>query len=103
MKNTPGPLAPLFRSRPSLKMTALSYSWTIDQAIIEAPDNRSGLSDDWRSGLIMYQVKSNIYYRLYYNSPFLTSLRPSHLNHLDDAAEGEREGEDDEDDGDDCQ
>ena len=27
MKNTPGPRAPLFRRRPSLKMTALSYSW----------------------------------------------------------------------------
>ena len=34
---------------------------------MEAPDNRTGLSDEWRSGLIMYQVKSNIYYRLYYN------------------------------------
>ena len=28
MKNTPGPLAPPDRSLPSLKMTALSYSWT---------------------------------------------------------------------------
>ena len=28
MKKTPGPLAPPDSSRPSLKMTALSYSWT---------------------------------------------------------------------------
>ena len=28
MKNTPGPLAPPDNSLPSLKMTALSYSWT---------------------------------------------------------------------------
>ena len=28
MKKTPGPLAPPVSSRPSLKMTALSYSWT---------------------------------------------------------------------------
>ena len=28
MKNTPGPRAPPVRRRPSLKMTALSYSWT---------------------------------------------------------------------------
>ena len=28
MKNTPGPLAPPVRRRPSLKMTARSYSWT---------------------------------------------------------------------------
>ena len=27
-KNTPGPLAPPVSSLPSLKMTALSYSWT---------------------------------------------------------------------------
>ena len=27
-KNTPGPLAPPDTSLPSLKMTALSYSWT---------------------------------------------------------------------------
>ena len=27
-KKTPGPLAPPVRSLPSLKMTALSYSWT---------------------------------------------------------------------------
>ena len=27
-KKTPGPLAPPATSRPSLKMTALSYSWT---------------------------------------------------------------------------
>ena len=29
MKNTPGPLAPLLRSRPRRNMTALSYSWNI--------------------------------------------------------------------------
>ena len=28
MKNTPGPLAPPVRRRPSLKITARSYSWT---------------------------------------------------------------------------
>ena len=27
-KNTPGPLAPPVKSLPSLKITALSYSWT---------------------------------------------------------------------------
>ena len=37
----------------------------IEAIIVVAPDDRSWFSDEWRSRLIMYQVKSNIYYRLY--------------------------------------
>ena len=67
MKKTPGPRAPLFNRRPSLKMTALSYSWMI--AICEGELTQTRREE---TKLTSRKVRPDILYRFYYSSQLTT-------------------------------
>ena len=116
MKNTPGPRAPPDSSRPSLKMTALSYSWGEVSKSNRDKMTFNSSAPHWDRGPINkmsfaarqsgYKIASlgwkNVEARAA-NSCGKLQNNKADLDNLDRVEEGEGERDEDQEEGEDCQ